>query len=70
MIFVQNDKPKVLRKQKENGVKFGRPAKLTDAKRQEIYSRRQAGVSIGEIAKEFKLGDATIYRNTECIQAE
>jgi DNA invertase Pin-like site-specific DNA recombinase len=49
-------------KAKENGVKFGRPAKLTNVKRQEITSRRLAGATIGQLAKEFNLGDATIYR--------
>ena len=49
-------------KAKENGVKFGRPAKLTDERREEIYSRRLAGATINQIAKEFSLGEATIYR--------
>ncbi|MFC4346820.1 recombinase family protein [Kordiimonas lipolytica] len=49
-------------KAKENGVKFGRPPKLTDTKKQEIYSRRLAGATIGQLAKEFSLGEATIYR--------
>jgi DNA invertase Pin-like site-specific DNA recombinase len=49
-------------KAQENGVKFGRPAKLTETKIEKIYSRRSAGATIGEIAKEFKLGDATVYR--------
>lgn len=49
-------------KAKENGVKFGRPPKLTDAKCEEIYSRRMSGVTIGQLAKEFSLGEATIYR--------
>ena len=49
-------------KAKENGVKFGRPTKLTDAKRQDIHSQRLAGATIGSLAKEFKLGEATIYR--------
>lgn len=49
-------------KARENGVRFGRPPKLTDSKKQAIYSRRQAGASIGQLVKEFKLGEATIYR--------
>ncbi len=36
-------------KAKENGVKFGRPAKVTDTKKQEIYSRRLAGATIGTV---------------------
>ena len=49
-------------KAKENGVKFGRPAKMTDAKREQILIRRMDGASIGQLAKEFGVGDATIYR--------
>jgi DNA invertase Pin-like site-specific DNA recombinase len=49
-------------KAKEKGVKFGRPSKLTDSKREEIHSRRAAGATIGQLTKEFDLGEATIYR--------
>ncbi|ECI8027762.1 recombinase family protein [Salmonella enterica subsp. enterica serovar Ramatgan] len=49
-------------KAKENGVRFGRPAKLTESLRQDIYFRRQSGATIGQLAKEFRLGEATIYR--------
>lgn len=55
-------------KAKENAVKFGRPAKLTDAKREEIYSRRIAGATIGQLAKEFQLGEATIYRALNAVK--
>ncbi|WP_240042254.1 helix-turn-helix domain-containing protein [Photorhabdus khanii] len=27
-----------------------------------MYLRRQSGVTMGQLAKEFKLGEATIYR--------
>ncbi|MDC9589816.1 recombinase family protein [Xenorhabdus sp. XENO-10] len=46
----------------EKGVKFGRPAKLNDTIRNDIYMRRQSGTTIGTLAKEFELGEATIYR--------
>jgi len=49
-------------KAKENGVKFGRPPKRTDKIDQKIRSKREAGVAIGQLAKEFNLGEATIYR--------
>lgn len=49
-------------KAQENGVKFGRPAKLNDELCNEIYTRRMNGSTIGELAKVFKLGEATIYR--------
>ena len=55
-------------KAKENGVKFGRPAKLTNAKREAIYSRRMAGATIGQLAKEFRLGEATIYRALSAVK--
>lgn len=55
-------------KAKENGVKFGRPSKLTKAKREEIYSRRLAGATIGQLANEFRLGEATIYRALNAVK--
>ncbi len=55
-------------KAKENGVKFGRPAKMTDAKRNQIYTRRIAGASIGQLAKEFGVGEATIYRALNSVK--
>ena len=54
-------------KAKENGVKFGRPPKLTEVKKQEIYARREAGATIGQLAKEFRLGEATIYRALNAV---
>ncbi|MEE9445377.1 MAG: recombinase family protein [Cocleimonas sp.] len=55
-------------KAKENGVKFGRPPKVTDTKKQEIYSLRLSGTSIGQLAKQFKLGEATIYRVLNAVK--
>ena len=55
-------------KAKENGVKFGRPAKMTDAKREEIYTRRMGGASIGQLSKEFAVGEATIYRALNAVK--
>lgn len=49
-------------KAREQGIRFGRPPKVTDSKRKAIYSKRQDGASISQISKEFKLGEATIYR--------
>lgn len=49
-------------KAKENGVTFGRPPKLTESKCHEIYSRRMAGATIGQLAIEFGFGEASIYR--------
>ncbi|MGD9171300.1 MAG: recombinase family protein, partial [Candidatus Thiodiazotropha sp.] len=55
-------------KAKENGVKFGRPPKLTESRKQEIYSRRMAGAAIGQLAKEFGLGEASIYRAINAVK--
>ena len=49
-------------KAKEHGVKFGRPTKRTDEIDLEIYNKRKEGVSIGQLAKGYDLGSATIYR--------
>ncbi len=49
-------------KAKENGVKFGRPAKLNEQICHEIHTRRTEGATIGQLAKEFEFGEATIYR--------
>ncbi len=46
----------------DNGVKFGRPPKRTDEIDQKIREKRKAGATIGQLAKEFNLGEATIYR--------
>lgn len=55
-------------KARENGVKFGRPVKVTDSMKQEIYSRRLAGETIGQLAREFRLGKATIYRALNAVK--
>lgn len=56
-------------KAKENGVQFGRPSKLTDEMRKEIYFKRVAGATIGQLAKEFRLGEATIYRALSAVKS-
>ena len=55
-------------KAKENGVKFGRPSKLTDNICQAIYGSRMSGATIGQLAKQFDLGEATIYRALKAIK--
>jgi DNA invertase Pin-like site-specific DNA recombinase len=49
-------------KAKDNGVRFGRPAKLTEEKIRDIHARRLSGATIGQLVKELSLGEATIYR--------
>lgn len=46
-------------------MKFGRPAKLNEKICDAIHTRRAEGATIGQLAKEFELGDATIYRVIE-----
>lgn len=55
-------------KARENGVRFGRPLKLTEAKKQDIQAKRQAGASIGQLVQEFRLGEASIYRALAAMQ--
>lgn len=57
-------------KARENGVKFGRPAKLTDTLKQNIYSRRVAGATISQLVKEFRLGEASIYRALKAVKPQ
>ena len=54
-------------KAKENCVKFGRPAKLNEHICDAIHSRRAEGATIGQLAKEFELGEATIYRALKMV---
>lgn len=57
-------------KAKENGVKFGRPIKITDSKKQAIYERRMQGATIGQLVKEFTVGEASIYRAINQMKQE
>ncbi len=43
-------------------MKFWRPAKLNEQRCDAIHARRTGGATIGQLAKEFELGEATIYR--------
>jgi DNA invertase Pin-like site-specific DNA recombinase len=56
-------------KAKENGVKFGRPAKLNEQICRAIHLRRTEGATIGQLAKEFELGEATIYRALKAVSS-
>jgi DNA invertase Pin-like site-specific DNA recombinase len=57
-------------KAKENGVKFGRPPKLTNDVCHAIYAERMSGSTIGQLAKQFNLGEATIYRALNAAKQE
>lgn len=59
-----------IHKAKENGTRFGRPAKRSDELDLEIYKKRtEKGNSVGSLAKEYKLGEATIYRIINDVKA-
>jgi len=45
-----------------NGVKFGRPAKLTPHQRKEALKRREAGEAHTDIARDFNVSHQTIGR--------
>lgn len=47
---------------KANGVKFGRPPKLSSMQRSEVVARRLAGESAGHIAEAFNVSRSTIGR--------
>ncbi|MCV3265222.1 helix-turn-helix domain-containing protein [Vibrio harveyi] len=51
-------------------MKFGRPAKLNEQICHAIRTRRTEGATIGQIAKEFDLGEATIYRALKMAMAK
>ena len=55
-------------KAKENGVRFGRPPKLTGEMKKSIYSRRLGCATIGQLAKEFSLGEASIYQTINAVK--
>jgi len=51
-----------IKKAKENGVAFGRKAKLTDEQIEEMNQKRSEGVLIKELMASYKLSKATVYR--------
>jgi len=56
-------------KAKENGIAFGRKKQLTQNDVYTLYQKRQEGILIKDLMREYKLSKATIYRylqNTNC----
>lgn len=49
-------------KSRENGVQFGRKAKLTDDQVAEMHQKRKDGVLIKDLMQEFSLSKASVYR--------
>lgn len=51
-----------LRRAKEEGKTLGRPSSLSDADRKLIQSKREIGISLGTLAKEYGVSRAAIQR--------
>ncbi len=51
-----------IKKAKDNGVSFGRKAKLTDKQIEEMYQKRSNGVLIKDLMATYKLSKASVYR--------
>lgn len=47
---------------KRKGTKFGRPSALDPSQRRRIAERYSAGETMGELAREYECGEATIWR--------
>jgi DNA invertase Pin-like site-specific DNA recombinase len=47
---------------KKDGVRFGRPLKMTAHQRREALQRMDAGESVVELARTFGVDRATLYR--------
>ncbi|PSJ17329.1 recombinase family protein [Nitrosomonas supralitoralis] len=51
-----------IKKAKDNGVSFGRKAKLTDKQIEEMSQKRSDGVLIKDLMSAYKLSKASVYR--------
>jgi DNA invertase Pin-like site-specific DNA recombinase len=51
-----------IEKAKAKGVKFGRRAKLDHGQRRKIADRYAAGETMAELAREYDVGEATVWR--------
>ncbi len=49
-----------LTRAKSEGKKLGRRAKTTEQQRQEVVQKRQSGVSVSQLARDYKVSRATI----------
>jgi DNA invertase Pin-like site-specific DNA recombinase len=55
-----------IKKAKEKGVKFGRKKRLTKKQCAELRKRRQQGVLIRDLMKDYNLSKASVYRYLSC----
>ena len=53
---------------KKNGVKFGRKPKLNHELNKKIYARKNSGATVSQLASEFNLGEASIYRAIKAVK--
>jgi len=53
-----------VKRAQEQGVQFGQPEKLSGAQKREAAKLRKQGVSVREIAKQYKVSAQTIYAHT------
>ena len=49
-------------KARENGKKFGRPSALDVTQKRKIAERYAAGETMAELARDYEVGEATIFR--------
>lgn len=54
---------------KRSGKQLGRPSQLSYADKQMVRARREAGLSLGALAKEWGVTRSTIQRTLRCLQA-
>jgi DNA invertase Pin-like site-specific DNA recombinase len=55
---------------KAKGTKFGRPSALDASQRKRIAGRYAAGETMAELAREYEVGEATIWRALNPFRAE
>jgi len=51
-----------IQKAKEHGIKFGRAKQLSPTQITELQTRREQGVPIKELMRDYRLSKASIYR--------
>ena len=51
-----------IQKARDQGKKFGRPSALDAGQRREIADRYADGETMAELAREYEVGEATIFR--------
>jgi DNA invertase Pin-like site-specific DNA recombinase len=60
--LIRNRCQEGIERAKRNGRRFGRPKALDDGQRRKIAGRYAAGETMAELAREYDVGEATIWR--------